>query len=138
MSGPAAAAVACELAGLGQRLEHRKRVHKFAGGSQSRYGNSAADDPCRSTAAVLLGSEPGTSNNVEDLTGGTEWREGNCGGWRGSLPPGCRSWNGKAVVEAKKDYLFALKNEHRTMLKLATELLSAQEMVAQTVDGLDN
>jgi len=46
--------------------------------------------------------------------------------------------NGKAVVEAKKDYLFALKNEHRTMLKLATELLSAQEMVAQTVDGLDN
>ncbi len=46
--------------------------------------------------------------------------------------------NGKAVVGAKKDYLFALKNEHRTMLKLATELLAAQEVVARTVDVLDN
>jgi len=46
--------------------------------------------------------------------------------------------NGKAVVDAKKDYLFALKNEHRTMLKLATELLAAQEAVARTVDVLDN
>jgi hypothetical protein len=46
--------------------------------------------------------------------------------------------NGKAVVEAKKDYLFALKNEHRTMLKLATDLLAAQEAVARTVDVLDN
>jgi hypothetical protein len=46
--------------------------------------------------------------------------------------------NGKAVVDAKKDYLFALKNEHRTMLKLATEMLAAQEVVARTVDVLDN
>jgi hypothetical protein len=46
--------------------------------------------------------------------------------------------NGKAVVDAKKDYLFALKNEHRTMLKLATEMLAAQEAVARTVDVLDN
>jgi hypothetical protein len=46
--------------------------------------------------------------------------------------------NGKAVVDAKKDYLFALKNEHRTMLKLATELLATQEAVARTVDVLDN
>jgi hypothetical protein len=46
--------------------------------------------------------------------------------------------NGRAVVDAKKDYLFALKNEHRTMLKLATEMLAAQEVVARTVDVLDN
>jgi hypothetical protein len=46
--------------------------------------------------------------------------------------------NGKAVVDAKKDYLFALKNEHRTMLKLATELLAAQEVVSRTVDVLDS
>lgn len=46
--------------------------------------------------------------------------------------------NGKAVVDAKKDYLFALKNEHRTMLKLASEMLAAQEVVARTVDVLDN
>ena len=46
--------------------------------------------------------------------------------------------NGKAVVDAKKDYLFALKNEHRTMLKLATELLAPQEVAAQTVDVLDH
>jgi len=46
--------------------------------------------------------------------------------------------NGKAVVQAKKDYLFALKNEHRTMLRLATELLAAQEVAAQTVDVLDH
>ena len=32
--------------------------------------------------------------------------------------------NGRVVVAAKKYYLFALKNEHRTMLKLATELLA--------------
>src|SRR5271167_2825474 len=46
--------------------------------------------------------------------------------------------NGKTVVDAKKDYLFALKNEHRTMFKLASELLAAQEVVARTVDVLDN
>jgi hypothetical protein len=46
--------------------------------------------------------------------------------------------NGKAVVGAKKDYLFALKNEHRTMFKLASELLAAQEVVARTMDVLDN
>jgi len=46
--------------------------------------------------------------------------------------------NGAAVVKARKDYLFALKNEHRTMFKLATELLAAQEVVARTMDVLDN
>ena len=46
--------------------------------------------------------------------------------------------NGAAVVKASKDYLFALKNEHRTMLKLASELLAAQEVVARTMDVLDN
>ncbi len=46
--------------------------------------------------------------------------------------------NGRAVVEAGKDYLFALKNEHRTMFKLATELLAAQEVAARTEDVLDN
>ena len=46
--------------------------------------------------------------------------------------------NGKAVVDEKKDYLFALKNEHRTMLKLATELLAPQEVAAQTMDLLDH
>jgi hypothetical protein len=46
--------------------------------------------------------------------------------------------NGKAVVDAAKDYLFTLKNEHWTMRKLATELLAAQEAVARTVDVLDN
>jgi len=41
------------------------------------------------------------------------------------------------VVDANKDYLFALKNEHRTMFKLARELLAAQAVVARTVDVLD-
>ena len=45
--------------------------------------------------------------------------------------------NGSAVVKAKKDYLFALKNEHRIMFKLATELLAPQEAVARTMDVLD-
>ena len=46
--------------------------------------------------------------------------------------------NGKAVVDAGKDYLFSLKDENRIMLKLAMEMLAAQEIVAQTVDVLDN
>jgi len=45
--------------------------------------------------------------------------------------------NGQTVVDAQKDYLFALKNEHRTMFKLASELLAAQAVVARTVDVLD-
>ena len=45
--------------------------------------------------------------------------------------------NGQTVVDANKDYLFALKNEHRTMFKLASELLAAQAVVARTVDVLD-
>jgi hypothetical protein len=44
--------------------------------------------------------------------------------------------NGRAVVEAGKDYLFALKNEHRTMFKLATELLAAQEVAAPAPAGV--
>ena len=46
--------------------------------------------------------------------------------------------NGRAVVDAKKHYLFGLKNENRTMFKLAAELLAPQEVVARTVDVLDN
>lgn len=46
--------------------------------------------------------------------------------------------NASDVVSASKDYLLALKNEHRTMFKLATELLAAQEVVARTVDILDS
>jgi hypothetical protein len=46
--------------------------------------------------------------------------------------------NADAVVAAGKDYLFALKNEHRTMFKLATELLDPHDVAAQTVDVLDS
>ena len=42
------------------------------------------------------------------------------------------------MVDAGKDYLFSLKDENRIMLKLAMEMLAAQEIVAQTVDVLDN
>jgi hypothetical protein len=46
--------------------------------------------------------------------------------------------NGAAVVAAGKDYLFALKNEHRTMLKLASEHLDPDEPAGRTEDVLDN
>jgi hypothetical protein len=46
--------------------------------------------------------------------------------------------NGAAVVAAGKDYLFALKDEHRTMLKLAGELIDPHEVAARTTDVLDN
>ncbi len=46
--------------------------------------------------------------------------------------------NGAAVVEAGKDYLFALKDEHRTMFKLASELLDPHDAAARTIDVLDN
>ncbi len=46
--------------------------------------------------------------------------------------------NGAAVVAAGKDYLFALKNEHRTMLKLASELIDPHEVAATSTDPLDN
>lgn len=46
--------------------------------------------------------------------------------------------NGAAVVAAGKDYLFTLKNEHRTMLKLATELVDPHEVAASSTDVLDN
>jgi hypothetical protein len=46
--------------------------------------------------------------------------------------------NASAVVEAGKDYVFALKGEQRTMFKLATELLDPHDVAAQTVDVLDN
>ncbi len=45
--------------------------------------------------------------------------------------------NASAVVAAGKDYLFTLKGEHRTMFKLATELLDPHDVAAQTVDVLD-
>jgi hypothetical protein len=46
--------------------------------------------------------------------------------------------NASAVVAAGKDYLFTLKGDHRTMFKLATELLDPHDVAAQTVDVLDN
>ncbi|ABS25534.1 ISAs1-like element ISAnsp9 family transposase [Anaeromyxobacter sp. Fw109-5] len=46
--------------------------------------------------------------------------------------------NGAAVVAAGKDYVFALKNDHFTMVKLATELLDPHEIAARREDVLDN
>ncbi len=46
--------------------------------------------------------------------------------------------NGAAVVAEGKDYLFTLKDEHRTMLKLATELVDPHEVAAQKTDVLEN
>jgi hypothetical protein len=46
--------------------------------------------------------------------------------------------NARAVVDAGKDYLFALKGEQRTMYRLAAELLDPHDVAAQTVDVLDN
>jgi hypothetical protein len=46
--------------------------------------------------------------------------------------------NADAVIAAGKDYLFALKDEHRTMCRLADELLAVESVVACTEDVLDN
>jgi hypothetical protein len=46
--------------------------------------------------------------------------------------------NADAVVAAGKHYLFALKDEHRTMCRLAVELLAVESAVARTEDVLDN
>jgi hypothetical protein len=46
--------------------------------------------------------------------------------------------NGAAVVAAGRDYLFTLKDEHRTMLKLATELVDPHEVAAHSTDVLEN
>jgi hypothetical protein len=46
--------------------------------------------------------------------------------------------NAQHVVASGKEYLLALKNEQWTMFKLADELLDPSEVVAQTVDVLDN
>jgi hypothetical protein len=46
--------------------------------------------------------------------------------------------NADAVVAAGKDYLFALKDEHRTMCKLACELLASEPVAGRTEDVLDN
>jgi hypothetical protein len=46
--------------------------------------------------------------------------------------------NADAVIAAGKDYLFALKDEHRAMCKLAVELLAVESVVARTEDVLDN
>jgi hypothetical protein len=46
--------------------------------------------------------------------------------------------NARQVVEAQKQYLLSLKGEQRTMYKLAEELLDPTEVVAETVDVLDN
>jgi hypothetical protein len=46
--------------------------------------------------------------------------------------------NADAVVAAGKHYLFALKDEHRTMCRLAVELLAVETVLARTEDALDN
>lgn len=46
--------------------------------------------------------------------------------------------NADAVIAAGKDYLFALKDEHRTMCRLADELLASESVAAHTEDRLDN
>jgi hypothetical protein len=46
--------------------------------------------------------------------------------------------NADAVIAAGKDYLFALKDEHRAMCRLADELLAVESVVARTEDVLDN
>jgi hypothetical protein len=46
--------------------------------------------------------------------------------------------NADAVVAAGKDYLFALKDEHRTMCRLADELLDSETVLDHTEDALDN
>jgi len=47
--------------------------------------------------------------------------------------------NADTVVAAGKQYLFALKDEHRrTMCRLAVELLAVETVVARTEDALDN
>ncbi len=46
--------------------------------------------------------------------------------------------NADAVIAAGKDYLFALKDEHRTMCRLAEELLAVESVIARTEDVLDN
>ena len=45
--------------------------------------------------------------------------------------------NADAVVAAGKDYLFALKDEHRTMCRLADELLASEPVACHTEDVLD-
>jgi hypothetical protein len=46
--------------------------------------------------------------------------------------------NADAVVAAGKDYLFALKDEHRTMCRLAEELLASEPVLDRTEDVLDS
>jgi len=46
--------------------------------------------------------------------------------------------NADAVVAAGKDYLFALKDEHRTMCRLADELLASEPVLDRTEDVLDS
>ena len=46
--------------------------------------------------------------------------------------------NADAVVAAGKDYLFALKDEHRSMCKLADEMLAGEAVLDRTEDVLDN
>lgn len=46
--------------------------------------------------------------------------------------------NADAVVAAGKHYLFALKDEHRAMCRLAVELLAVETVIAHTEDVLDN
>jgi hypothetical protein len=46
--------------------------------------------------------------------------------------------NADAVIAAGKHYLFALKDEHKTMFRLAAEHLAAEAVIGSTEDRLDN
>ena len=46
--------------------------------------------------------------------------------------------NGRAVIDGGKDYVLRLKGELRTMYKLAEELLDPHDVIAETVDVLNN
>jgi hypothetical protein len=46
--------------------------------------------------------------------------------------------NADAVVAAGKNYLFALKDEHRAMCRIADEMLAVENVITRTEDVLDN
>jgi hypothetical protein len=46
--------------------------------------------------------------------------------------------NADAVIAAEKNYLFALKDEHRAMCRLAIEHLAAEDVTDRTEDALDS
>jgi hypothetical protein len=46
--------------------------------------------------------------------------------------------NGAAVMKAKKDYVFRLRGDQRTMYRLAEQMLDPADAVARTIDVLDS